>query len=119
MIRIKPRRCGYGGGKGYTCQRLPQLQEWMFDESRAFVSQMTAEFNKLPLRVKGMVYTEETIDMGWSEFGPHPEVPELTCRSNTDPASDTTDVSVWGETGIPVEVGNATAYPVYGGSSGC
>lgn len=118
MIRIKPRRCGYGGEKGYTCQRLPQLQDWMFNEEIPFIAQMQAEFNKLPLRVKGMVYTEETIDMGWSEFGPHPEVPELTCRSNTDPASDTTDVSVWGTTGIPVEVGNATAYPVYGGSSG-
>lgn len=118
MIRIKPRRCGYGGEKGYTCQRLPQLQDWMFNEEIPFIAQMQAEFNKLPLRVKGMVYTEETIDMGWSEFGPHPEVPELTCRSNTDPASDTTDVSVWGSTGIPVEVGNATAYPVYGGSSG-
>lgn len=118
MIRIKPRRCGYGGEKGYTCQRLPQLQDWMFNEEIPFIAQMKAEFNKLPLRVKGMVYTEETIDMGWSEFGPHPEVPELTCRSNTDPASDTTDVSVWGATGIPVEVGNATAYPVYGGSNG-
>lgn len=118
MIRIKPRRCGYGGEKGYTCQRLPQLQDWMFNEEIPFIAQMKAEFNKLPLRVKGMVYTEETIDMGWSEFGPHPEVPELTCRSNTDPASDMTDVSVWGATGIPVEVGNATAYPVYGGSSG-
>ena len=112
MIRIKPRRCGYGGEKGYTCQRLPQLQDWMFNEEIPFIAQMKAEFDKLPLRVKGMVYTEETIDMGWSEFGPHPEVPELTCRSNTDPASDTTDVSVWGLTGIPVEVGNATAYPV-------
>ena len=29
MIRIKPRRCGYGGEKGYTCQRLPQLQDWL------------------------------------------------------------------------------------------
>lgn len=115
MIRIKANKCGY---QGFTCRGIPQLESNMFDTTNTFVSDMQAEFEKLPVRIKGMVYTEETIDMGWPEGGPHPEVAELTCRSDTDPESTSTDVSV-NQNGLSVEIdGQTYLYPVYGGTSG-
>lgn len=121
MIRIKPNKCGYGGSKGYTCTGIPSLTSdgHMFDINASIVARLDAEFNKLPKRIKGMVYTEETINMAWPSDGPHPEVAELSCKKDTDPESTATDVSIWGESGIPVDVNGQTYYyPVYGGTSG-
>ena len=108
MIRIKKNQCGY---KGWSCAGIPKMADGMFNS-------FDAQFNKLPLKIKGMVFTEETIDMGWPEGGPHPEVAELTCKSNTDPWSDSTDVSVH-QNYLDVMVdGHTYQYPVYGGTSG-
>lgn len=116
MIRIKKDRCGYSG---YSCVPLPQLQDNMFDGDNQIVSALETEYNKLPIRIKGMVYSEDTINMGWPDGTPHPDVPELSCRKDTDPWSESSDVSVWGETGIPVNVNGTTYYyPVYGVDSG-
>ena len=121
MIRIKPNKCGYGGTKGYTCEGIPNLRDsgHMFDESVDIVAELDAEYNKLPKRIKGMVYSEETINMAWPDGGPHPEVAELSCKQDTDPDSTSTEVSKWGETGIPVTISGQTYwYPVYGSTSG-
>lgn len=118
MIRVKPGRCGY---KEYSCVGIPKLTDHMFNMEDDFVSSMMSEFDKLPVKIKGMVFTEDTIDMGWSTPGPHPEVAELTCRSDTDPYSypGNGEVSIWGSTGIPFVVNGQTYhYPVYGGTTG-
>jgi len=118
MIRIKADRCGYDK---YKCVGIPQISEdsnGMFDENVAIVASMKAEFNKLPMRIKGMVFSEDTTNMSWPDGGPHPEVPELTCRTNTDPLSDETDVSVHPECLDIVIAGHTYQYPVYGGTSG-
>jgi len=114
MIRIKSNKCGY---RGYSCEGIPSLTSGgMFDSD--LVSELDAEFAKLPVKIKGMVFTEETIDMGWNGQK-HPEVAELSCRSDTDPESEDTNVSIWGATGIPVEINGSTYYyPVYGGTNG-
>lgn len=127
MIRIKPFKCGYGGAKGYTCDGIPSLTSGhMFDKNQVVrttggidvtVADLDWEFNQLPTRVKGMVYTEDTMDMSWD--GPeHPEVAELTCRENTDPFSDaTTDISVHPDY-LPTNYnGSVYNYPVFGGTS--
>ena len=118
MIRIKADRCGYDK---YKCVGIPQISEdsnGMFDENVAIVASMKAEFNKLPMRIKGMVFSEDTTNMSWPDGGPHPEVPELTCRTNTDPLSDDTDVSVHPVCLDVVISGHTYQYPVYGGTSG-
>lgn len=115
MIRIKPNRCGYSN---WSCQGIPQLSSFMFDKNNATVSALDAEIYKLPVKIKGMVYTEDTINMGWQRGGPHPEIPELTCRKDTDPDSDSQDPSVH-KNYILVDINGGTyQYPVYGGTSG-
>lgn len=115
MIRIKPNRCGYSN---WSCQGIPQLSSFMFNGHDATVSAMDAEIFKLPVKIKGMVYTEDTINMGWQRGGPHPEIPELTCRKDTDPDSDSQDPSVH-KNYILVDVNDSTyQYPVYGGTGG-
>ena len=71
MIRIKADRCGYDR---YSCVGSPQIgpdSGKMFDENVTIVSNMKAEFNKLPMRIKGMVFSEDTTNMGWPDGGPH------------------------------------------------
>lgn len=76
-----------------------------------------AEFDKLPLKVKGMVFVADTIDMDWTDSLPV-EVPELTCRSDLDPFSDSIDVSAHPDY-IPANISGTTVnYPVHGGTSG-
>lgn len=121
MIRIKANRCGYDQ---YKCKGIPQIGEdsnGMFDTNVSIVASMKAEFNKLPIRIKGMVFSEDTTNMSWPDGGPHPEVAEISCRTDTDPWSDSEDVSVWNDTDRPLCVaigGHTYQYPVYSGNSG-
>ena len=115
MIRIKPNKCGYSN---WSCQGIPQLSSFMFNGSNATVSAMDADIFKLPVKIKGMVYTEDTINMGWQRGGPHPEIPELTCRKDTDPDSDSQNPSVHKDDIVVNINGSTCLYPVYGGTGG-
>lgn len=127
MIRIKPNKCGYSI---YQCTGLPDLSTTghLFNANTVVreitggtvsISDLDSEFNQLPVKIKGMVFTTDTMDMSWPDGGPHPEVPELSCRSDTDPSIDASSVSVWGTSGIPVDIdSNTYNYPVYGGTTG-
>lgn len=129
MIRIGTNRCGY---TGYTCRGIPQLHgsheavvegttitvQHMFNEANELVSAMRQEFDKLPLRIKGMVFAADTINMGWPEGGPHPEVPEISCRYDTDPFSISKKVAEQSSQIAVAINGQTYQYPVFGSTNG-
>lgn len=129
MIRIGTNRCGY---TGYTCRGIPQLHgshetviegttitvQHMFNEANELVSAMRQEFDKLPLRIKGMVFAADTINMGWPEGGPHPEVPEISCRYDTDPFSISKKVAEQSSQIAVAISGQTYQYPVFGSTNG-
>jgi len=129
MIRIGTNRCGY---IGYTCRGIPQLHgshetvvegttitvQHMFNEANELVSAMRQEFDKLPLRIKGMVFAADTINMGWPEGGPHPEVPEISCRYDTDPFSISKKVAEQSNHIAVAISGQTYQYPVFGSTNG-
>ena len=113
MIRIKPDKCGY---TRFTCSGIPKMPLFT-PTANPDRDNLYAEFDKLPLKVKGMVFVADTIDMNWTDALPV-EVPELTCRSDLDPFSDSIDVSAHPDY-IPAEISGTTVnYPVYGGTTG-
>lgn len=129
MIRIGTNRCGY---TGYTCRGIPKLHgshetvvegttitvQHMFNEANELVSAMRQEFDKLPLRIKGMVFAADTINMGWPEGGPHPEVPEISCRYDTDPFSISKKVAEQSSQIAVAISGQTYQYPVFGSTNG-